>query len=283
MVNNSYSIRIMTRSELDIAVDWAAAEGWNPGMNDADCFYAADSQGFLVGSLNDEPIAAISAVKYGTSFGFIGFYLVKPEYRGKGFGIQIWNAALASLEGRVIGLDGVVEQQDNYRKSGFVMAHKNARYQGTGDGVVENDAEIISLSSFPFDTVSVYDNLHFPAERRKFLSQWIKQPNGVALGILQNRSLAGYGVLRPCDAGYKIGPMFADTPELAERIFQALRAHVPAGTPFFLDVPLVNQKAVDLARSHQMEIIFETARMYKGAKPALPLDRIFGVTTFELG
>lgn len=280
---HNYHIRAMTRQELDQVIGWAAAEGWNPGVNDADCFYAADPQGFLIGLLNDEPIAAISAIKYGASFGFIGLYLVKPEYRGKGFGIQIWNAALESLAGRVIGLDGVVEQQDNYRKSGFGMAHKNARYQGIGNGAFENDAEIVPVSSLPFNAVFEYDKHYFPDERSEFLSQWVKQPDSVALGILQNCSLAGYGVLRPCNVGYKIGPLFADTPQLAERLFHALRAHVPAGAPFFLDAPLVNQEAVDLARRHQMDIVFETARMYKGANPALPLERIFGVTTFELG
>ncbi len=32
-----------------------------------------------------------------------------------------------------------------------------------------------------------------------------------------------------------------------------------------------------------MTVGFETARMYTGPAPALPLRRIFGVTTFELG
>jgi len=110
MPKNSYVIRTMTRQEINLAVDWAAGEGWNPGIHDADCFYAADPGGFLVGMLGDEPIATISAVKYGHSFGFIGFYIVKPEYRGKGYGIQIWNAGMESLSGRSIGLDGVVAQ-----------------------------------------------------------------------------------------------------------------------------------------------------------------------------
>ena len=70
---SSYTIRTMTRQEIDIAIDWAAAEGWNPGLHDADCFYAADPHGFLIGLLGDEPIATISAVKYGASFGFLGF------------------------------------------------------------------------------------------------------------------------------------------------------------------------------------------------------------------
>lgn len=49
---------------MDIAVDWAAEEGWNPGLPDADCYYAADPQGFFIGFLGADPIATISAVRY---------------------------------------------------------------------------------------------------------------------------------------------------------------------------------------------------------------------------
>src|SRR3712207_9059113 len=40
--------RPMRRPELDLALDWAAAEGWNPGLRDADAFWAADPEGFLL-------------------------------------------------------------------------------------------------------------------------------------------------------------------------------------------------------------------------------------------
>lgn len=89
MAENKYTIRTMTRQEVDIAIDWAAAEGWNPGLSDADCFYAADPNGFLLGSVQGEPVATIAAITYGDVFGFIGFYMVKPEYRGKGYGMRI--------------------------------------------------------------------------------------------------------------------------------------------------------------------------------------------------
>ncbi len=97
----------MSRRELDTAIGWAAAEGWNPGVHDGDCFYHADSNGFLMGLLDDEPIGSISAVRYGSSFGFIGYYIVRPEFRGKGYGLRLWNVAMRNLEGRSIGLDAV--------------------------------------------------------------------------------------------------------------------------------------------------------------------------------
>jgi ribosomal protein S18 acetylase RimI-like enzyme len=282
MRSDSYSIRVMSRREVDIAVDWAAAEGWNPGLNDADCFYAADEDGFLVGLLDDEPIATISAVRYGATFGFIGFYIVLPEYRRQGYAIQIWNAALERLEGRVIGLDGVVDQQDNYRKSGFELAYRNIRYQGSGGGEPP-DADIVALDTLAFANVHAYDCEFFPADRKLFLRTWIDQPNATSVGILAGGQLAGYGVMRPCRTGHKIGPLFADSPELAGQLFDFFRSRAGAGSPIFLDIPEVNRAAVELVGRHGMSRVFETARMYAGGIPELPVDRLFGVTTFELG
>lgn len=124
----SFAIRSMAPHEIGLALDWAAAEGWNPGLADAACFYAADPGAFLVATLNEAPIGCISATEYGADFGFIGFYLMRPDYRGKGYGMALWRAAMARLQGRVIGLDGVVAQQANYQKSGFALLHRNIRY-----------------------------------------------------------------------------------------------------------------------------------------------------------
>ncbi len=40
-------IRSMRREELDVLVDWAAAEGWNPGLHDAGIFWTTDPGGFI--------------------------------------------------------------------------------------------------------------------------------------------------------------------------------------------------------------------------------------------
>lgn len=283
MKKSSFTIRTMTRQEVNIAIDWAVEEGWNPGIYDADCFYAADPNGFLVGLLDDEPVATISAVKYGSSFGFLGFYMVKPEYRGKGYGMQVWNAGLKLLNGRNIGLDGVVAQQDNYKRSGFALAYSNVRYQGFGGGNYSADSSIVPLSTVAFDDICAYDKPFFPDNRREFLRFWIDQPQCTALGIVQDNKLAGYGVLRACRTGYKVGPLFADSPEYAEQLFLALNAYAPEGAPVFLDIPAVNSAAIELVNRHNMIVSFETARMYTGQIPDLPINRLFGVTTFELG
>lgn len=283
MQTKNYTIRTMSRKEVDIAIEWAAKEGWNPGLHDADCYFTADPNGFLIGLLDDVPIATISVIKYDDSFGFLGFYIVKSEYRGKGYGIQIWNAAIKYLEGLNIGLDGVVAQQENYKKSGFKLAYRNIRYEGIGGGNPPKNSDIVELSTLPSETIDTYDQPFFPAKRSRFTKSWISQSECHALGIMQNGKLAGYGVIRKCHNGYKIGPLLANNPELAESLFLALKSKTSLSDPIFLDTPEVNQAAVALAEKYKMNVSFETARMYTGDFPDTPLTRLFGVASFEIG
>ena len=283
MINNNFTIKVATREEINIAIEWAADEGWNPGCHDADCYYSADPNGFLIGYLGNKPIAIISAIKYGDSFGFLGFYIVAPAYRGMGYGWKIWSAGLKHLEGRNIGLDGVVAQQENYKKSGFKLAYRNIRYEGFFSGQAFERSEIINLQNLPFETINSYDQPFFPANRSAFIESWINQPQGTALGIIRDGNLVGYGVIRQCLSGRKIGPLFADNAELAELIFLSLSAKVNPKEPVYLDTPAVNQAAVSLAERYNMKAVFETARMYTDNPPDIPLHRIFGVTSFEIG
>lgn len=279
----SFTVRRMQRAEVDLAIEWAAAEGWNPGLHDAECFYAADPDGFLIGYLGEEPIGCISIVAYDDSFGFLGLYIVRPAFRGKGFGLKLWQAGMAYLDMRNIGLDGVVAQQPNYKKSGFHLAYRNIRYEGVGRTTQSAAApELVSLSSLPFEQLCAYDSVLFPVSRPRFLRCWLAQPQATGFAALQGSEIAGYGLLRPCRRGYKIGPLFADNDHLADTLLQALSG-CAVDAPIFLDVPETNPAAVMLAQRHGMHAVFETARMYTRQVPPLPIERIFGVTTFELG
>ncbi|MCH9705687.1 MAG: GNAT family N-acetyltransferase [Proteobacteria bacterium] len=276
------TIKTATRAEVDIAIDWAAKEGWNPGQCDADNYFCADPTGFLIGYLEQEPVATISAVKYGANFGFIGFYIVRKEQRNRGLGMQIWNAAMASLQGRCVGLDGVIEQQDNYKKSGFAFAYSNIRFEGITQAAATN-AQIVPLAQIPLEQFEHYDRPFFAESRTAFMQQWIQQPQSVALGYVADGQLKGYAVIRPCASGYKIAPLFADSASIAAQLFAAVQAAVPPNQPLYLDVPEVNTCAVKLATDNNMSKSFESARMYKGEAPKLPLNSIYGVTSFEVG
>ncbi|MBR0899783.1 GNAT family N-acetyltransferase [Bradyrhizobium tropiciagri] len=276
------TIRHMRPDEIALAVDWAAAEGWNPGLADATCFAAEDPRGFLIGELDGEPAAVISCVNYGAQFSFLGFYIVRPDLRGRGHGLKIWNAAIAHARPRVIGLDGVVAQQGNYRKSGFTLAYANVRYGGTVTAPSAASPGIVGLTDLPMALIEADDATVFPAPRPAFLRAWINTPGHVGRALMRDGRLAGWGVVRPCRSGSKIGPLVADDRADAEIILSALIASTGSGA-IFLDVPAVNRDAIALAEGLGLSPVFETARMYTGAIPPLRTDRVFGVTTFELG
>lgn len=280
-VKNQYIIRQMTKSDLDLAISWAAKEGWNPGLHDRDPFYNTDPHGFFMGFLNDKPISCISAVSYGKLFGFIGFYIVHTDHRKKGYGIKIWNKAINYMKNKNIGLDGVVAQQENYKKSGFRLAHRNIRYQGVGKKY-EISNSIVKINLISFTDLIKYDTQFFPVPRPKFLKSWINEKESLTLGFLKNDQLLGYGMIRKCVTGYKIGPLFADNKLIGEELFKVLN-NFAVGSSIFLDVPEVNKEAVGLAKKYKMIQMFETARMYTKKAPAIDIKKIFGVTTFEVG
>jgi GNAT superfamily N-acetyltransferase len=279
---NALSIRTMRSDEVALAVDWAAAEGWNPGLSDAACFAASDPDGFFLGEVDGVPAATVSCINYSDRFAFLGFYIVRPDLRGRGFGLQIWNAAIAHAGSRVIGLDGVVAQQQNYRKSGFNFAYPNVRYGGMVRSTSTPRADVIALTDVPFATIEADDAAVFPAPRGAFLRAWIGTPGHVGCALMRDGRLVGWGVIRPCRKGHKIGPLVAEDRATAETILAALLARLTGGE-IFLDVPGVNRDAIALAQSLGLSPVFETARMYTGAIPKLRLEKVFGVTTFELG
>lgn len=275
----------MSRADLALVLGWAAGEGWNPGLTDSDSFYAADPNGFFVGEIDGKPVASISAMAYSADFGFIGLYIARPEFRGQGHGMALWRHAISYLGTRNVGLDGVVAQQENYKKSGFGLAYRNIRFEvpsvvterhDVKDGVIE------PVASLPFAQLEAYDRRHFPAPRRAFLERWIAGTGTHALGLVRGSKLVGYGAIRPARAGHKIGPLFADDERVAQILFNALAQHVSIG-PVILDVPEPNRAAMALAVRHGMKPSFETARMYTKGAPAINLAGIYGVTSFELG
>jgi GNAT superfamily N-acetyltransferase len=292
-LSNKLEIRNMTRPEVNDLVDWAAGEGWNPGLHDADLFWDTDAEAFVAADLDGEMIGGGAITSYSGKFGFMGFFIVRPEFRGRGFGNQIWHARRDRLverlqPGATIGMDGVFDMQGYYARGGFVFSHRDLRFrlEISEDGLPLADpgdrAAIIPLAGIPFDEIFAYDCSCFPAPRTKFLTGWISQPDSLALGCRKDGRFSGFGVARACEEGFKIGPLFSDDIRTADALFTHL-AKFAAGGPLYIDMPENNTAALELVQRYGMTEVFGCARMYLGPVPDIAHQRIFGVTTFELG
>ncbi|MEM8569830.1 MAG: GNAT family N-acetyltransferase [Pseudomonadota bacterium] len=271
--------RLATLPELRDILGWAAEEGWNPGLDDAEAFYAADPQGFFVSTEGDKPFGAISVVNHNDEAAFLGLYIVKPQYRGRGLGLSLWNHAFAHAGPRVVGLDGVPAQQANYVKSGFVWAGKTKRYAGplggtTSDAVREAEgADHTRLMEMEFRGSW--------CRKPAFLSAWLSNTaNRRTLVATQNGEIAGFATVRKCRNGAKIGPLVAETIEVADALIQHAATLFDGGV--IIDVPATSQTLEQLCLDYGFASAFETARMYRGAAPQGE-SMVFAVSTLELG
>lgn len=277
-------VRPLTRAELDIVIDWAAAEGGNPG-NDADAFWSTDPDGFLGVDQNGELVGAGAIVDYGGRMGYMGLFIVRPDHRGHGLGRQLWfqrrNTLLERLDpGAPIALDGVKDMEPFYAGGGFRASHDQIRMRlRNGQGPAPSHVHRIRE---PLPSLTQFDARCFGVPRTEFLRPWLAQSDHICLASVTDR-LHGYGVLRPCRTGYKVGPLFAETTEVAQDLFAGLTAGVPEGSEIFIDVPEVNEPAMQWVVERGGQEVFRCARMYYGPPPATDWAAVFGVTTLELG
>jgi hypothetical protein len=278
-----FAVSTASADDVKALGGWADELGWNPGASDGQTFFSADPSGFFIGKLNGEAVASISAIRYGSGFGFLGLYISRPSFRGQGYGIQVWRAGMKHLAGRNIGLDGVVEQQGNYQKSGFRRAWNHIRYEGVpSGGESPADITLIDARTVPFDELAAYDRRFFPAPRDAFLSSWIALPDRTALAAVRDGRLHGFGVLRAASGASRIGPLYASSPEVALALVNALSATAP-GLPVAIDVPDINKPSVLLMERLGLAPSFEAARMFTGQDPDVDMPGIFATTSLELG
>ena len=279
------TVRALRREELAFCFELAAAEGWNSGLYDAAPFYAADPEGFLVAEDGDgTKIGCISAVRYET-FGFIGLFIVRPEFREQGVGRELFERALLRLEGLPVGLDAVPELEERYARAGFERAQLTARYRGGEPQVRDLYASAITLERLRVldNDVVVYDADCFGSMRSGFLQAWVAQPDVVALlaRSLRSGEIVGYGVGREAREGTKLGPIFASRIDVASILLDTIANRTRP--PWRLDVPEENFPALALAESFGMARGKANVRMWRGTPPAIDVARVYGVTTFELG
>jgi hypothetical protein len=282
-----YPIRQATRRELDIAVQWATNEGWNPGLHDAEVFWQTDSNGFMVMEKDGKMIGSVSGVSYNGKFGFGGFFIIESKYRSQGLGTKLADTFLKTLSSRLeksapIGIDGVFNMQPTYAKWGFKFSHRNLRMESMAKKLDFDTHKVKKITDSDFEAVNGFDRECFGFDRTSFLKGWLKMKDSLALKYEVGSTLKGYGVVRKCHKGFKIGPLFATDYDSAHELFRGLSSFA-SGELIYLDTPEINEEAMKLARTYRMKECFGCARMYYGPAPDLPYNKIFGVTTFELG
>lgn len=280
-------LRQMRAEELPGVLDWAAAEGWHPGLDDAAPFLAADAQGFFVAEAEGEPVAAISVVNHAPGHAFLGLYICHPDWRGRGLGLALFTHALAHAGERCIGLDGVAAQEANYARSGFLRAGSTTRLEGQPRALIAAEADFTpdhGLSEVREDDIPALIALDAAATgyaRPDFLRAWL-QPTATRRSLV-SASRDGFCTIRRCKGGegVKIGPVIAPDAGLALHLVRAALALMPADR-VWIDVPCLEAPFAQRLTAAGFAPVFTTARIYRGTGPQSSAA-LHAIATMELG
>jgi GNAT superfamily N-acetyltransferase len=269
----------MTLAELGTTLDWAAAEGWNPGQDDAAAFLATDPDGFFMAKRDGVPVAAISVVNHAPDFAFLGLYLCHPDWRGQGIAHDLWTHALAHAGPRTVGLDGVTAQQTNYARSGFRPVGETLVLRGTlpvggGPARLARPDDLAQMLALDLQATGHH--------RTRFLTSWTSaSPSRKTVVLADSGGVIGFATARLCRTGCKIGPVIAPDTEVAMRLIHGAAAQFGA-TDLSLAVPAVNTGLYTRLVALGFTELFRTARMYRGPAP-LGAAGLQVAATLELG
>jgi GNAT superfamily N-acetyltransferase len=280
-----YQIDRMTRAEAGILEDWAAQEGWNPGISDVDVAWAYDPGAFIAIRKDGQLTGGGSIIAYGREAGFMGLFIMRADLRRQGIGRVLWHERLRRLRARLqpgapIGMDGVFDMAPFYEAGGFTYLHRDLRYQGTAAG--HRDPAAVPLDQVAWPELAAYDARVSGIRRADFMRGWLTQPGGKGFALRQDGGVSGYGFLRPCRSGFKVGPLYAETPAVARSLLDSLLGTIP-GQSVSLDVPEPNRAALRIMEELGWTQSFGCARMLNGPSMASPVAEVFGLTSFEFG
>lgn len=284
---SNFVIRKMTRPEMDVMISNALKEDWFESYDVLDAFATLDSDGFFVGEIDGKIIGHVSFVRYEENYGFVGYYIIIPEYRHQGYGLRLWREGIKHMEGCNIGLDAVAEEIPVYKKAGFKICFDSWRFVGVSK-VMPMDSHIVKYDETLLDQICEYDRKCFPSRRREFLKAWLSVPHGHAVAYIEDGVIKGYGAMHRTTESNEISPCFGDDEHIAKAIYVALINCLGDDVPVHWNVPEDNPAAVKLIKElaeYQVKIrgTEPLTRMYTGDAPDIDSSKVWSLTSFSIG
>lgn len=279
-----FSLRIHPeREEWCDVEEWMLKEGWDPGYSDTAAAQSLDPRALVIGMLDGRPVAAVSLLRVSDEYAFAGNLIVDPAFRGRGFARALWSIAAPHAGDRVIGVEAPDGQLAAFLAAGFLEAYRTISYRGRAAARPRPvDARVRGIEPRDCDAVAGLDALCSPLARKGLLARWLSAGASRTLVHEQDGQVTGFGVIRPCRSGYRIGPLTACTEGAAPALYDALTGLCP-GELISLSAPEPNRMAGELASARGLAQHASTVRMYSQPVRPVALSRCYAIASLAYG
>ncbi|KAL6703674.1 hypothetical protein ACN47E_009448 [Coniothyrium glycines] len=202
--------------------------GWNRDKSDAEGHFLACQNGktwlHIIPDSSTRPEGSVMACIYPNRTGWVGCFIMNAAFRGKGLGRELWKEMDITFRRYAItkiGLDGVPEQVNTYKRRGFesvgeipCMTRSSLDCKPATTPVnLEEGVELQDLRDIDSKELAKLDLEHTGLDRTAY---WVDASQTTrrgcfGFGIVKEGKLTGFIFVRNVENGSRFGPLYAET------------------------------------------------------------------------
>lgn len=139
---------------------------------------------------------------------------------------------------------------------------------------------IYPVSQILFNKLVKYYARYYGDERKHFLASWLGIATTTSLVYLKyNNDIQSLGTIRKSLRGYRFGPLYAKSLEIAQTLLfsllQSLKDLVDNGCNTSIDPPCSNENAMKLAQKLKLEAKWRYTAMYNKEATKINLSNLY--------
>ena len=277
-------IREMGLADIPAGLALCRASGWNQTEHDWRHFLTTAPHGALAAVEHGQLIGTVATLPYGP-FAWISMVLVDPAARRRGIGTLLLERGLALIPDPIVArLDATPAGEPLYRKLGFLGEYRLARWFLDVDTRGASSATAARpLTSADLRAVHDIDARVFGASRATLLERLASEAPEYAWAVERDGRLHGYLLGRHGHVREQLGPLVAESADVAEHLLDACLAANPQRA-VFLDAPDDQQAWTAALASRGFAIERPFLRMHRGelTTPGEP-SQVYAITGPEFG
>src|SRR5882762_2477244 len=199
-------VRTLDRGDIDAAIALTNLENWGYTRADFLRLLTLSPEGCFVAETNDRVVGVLTTTTY-DGLAFLGAVIVSPDFRGKGVGRAMMEAALDHLRAkgvRTVRLNAYLNAIPFYEKLGFRREYEVIRWHG--EAFTGRMQGVRPIRFDDLESLAQFDERYFGANRRDLLERLADEFPSTFLMSEHRGIVRGFIVGNSSEDSCEIGP-----------------------------------------------------------------------------